>query len=72
VDDSFLFESLASYYMECIIRDDACIDRSQGTFENVYTTKEIIGNCPKMNRPLVKQFVNVVIYPIFRSALAWL
>jgi hypothetical protein len=27
-----------------------------------YTTKEIIGNCQKMNR---LQFVNAVIYPIF-------
>jgi hypothetical protein len=36
--------------LECIIRDDACIERSQCSLKMFYTTKEIIGNCPKMNR----------------------
>jgi hypothetical protein len=36
--------------LECIIRDDALIDRSKCTLKMFYTTKEIIGNCPNMNR----------------------
>ncbi len=33
-----------------------------------YTTKEIIGNCQKMNR---LQFVNAVIYPIFLECISF-
>jgi hypothetical protein len=41
------------YYMECIIHDDACIDRSQGTFENVLYDERNHRKLPK-NEPSQK------------------